>query len=178
MVTTSAGCIAWLIAAARGALLMLAAMAVGVAHAADSAPAEDATRSIEQVLRAYEDAWSQHDAKAIASFYYEPAMRVSPSGPTVRGTREVQQAFFQGFVAKLVQDGYASSRWERLDVRLLDADTAIASGVIVRERGDGRLFQRQSVTYALTRTQQGWKIFLSATHEPSTALRFERPQRE
>ena len=88
MVTTSAGCIAWLIAAARGALLMLAAKAAGVAHAADSASAEDAKRSVEQVLRAYEDAWSQHDAKAIASFYYEPAMRVSPSGPSARNASE------------------------------------------------------------------------------------------
>lgn len=55
MVTTSAGCTAWLIAAARGALLMLAAMAAGVAHAADSAPAIDATRSVEQSAPASTD---------------------------------------------------------------------------------------------------------------------------
>lgn len=57
-------------------------------------------------------------------------------------------------------------------MRLLDANTAIASGVVVRRRNDGSVFQRQGVTYALWRTEQGWKIFLSATHPPSTALRF------
>jgi hypothetical protein len=34
------------------------------------------------------------------------------------------------------------------------------------------VFVRVGVTYGLWKTSEGWKIFLSATHEPDTALRF------
>ncbi|MGH8336627.1 MAG: DUF6841 family protein, partial [Gammaproteobacteria bacterium] len=130
------------------------------------------------VLHAYEEAWSRHDPHSIASFYVEPAMRVSQDGPVVRATRDAQDAFFTSFLPSLVKQGYAYSTWERLDVRLLDPRTAIASGVIVRYRQDASEFQRKGVTYGLWRTADGWKIFLSATHAPDTALSFRETTRE
>src|SRR5689334_24442952 len=87
---------------------------------------------VKAVLQAYEAAWSRHDADAVAAFYYEPAMRVSRSGPAVRATRAEQRAFFEGFLRGLVERGYAKSEWEELDVRLLDSQTALASGITVR----------------------------------------------
>ncbi len=90
----------------------------------------------------------------------------------MRNTRAMQRAFFNGLLAKLVGEGYSRSAWERLEVRLLDANTALASGVVARVRAGGSIFQRQAVTYGLWRTGEGWKIFLSATHAPETALRF------
>jgi hypothetical protein len=84
----------------------------------------------------------------------------------------MQETFFSGLLSGLLQQGYATSAWEQIEMHLLDANTAIASGVIVRHRGDGSVFQLQGVTYTLWRTEQGWKIFLSATHSPSTALHF------
>lgn len=152
---------------------VLAWLAIGAVQAAQPRAADPDEKAVGQVLRAYEDAWSRHDARAIASFYHEPAVRVSPGGPAVRESRAVQEAFFTGLLASLVKQGYATSTWERLDVRLLDPNTAIASGVVVRRRSDGTLFQRQGVTYSLWRDAEGWRIFLSATHAPSTALRFE-----
>ena len=156
----------------RICIAALAWLAVVPASAAEPRAAGAERHAVEQVMRAYEDAWSRHDAHAIAGFYYEPATRVSPNGPVVRETRGVQEAFFRGLLARLVRQGFASSGWQTLEVRLLDANTAIASGVIVRRRADGSVFQRQGVTYDLWRTGEGWKIFLSATHAPGTALRF------
>ncbi len=153
-------------------LLLLTRAGAMLAAETQTPEAADAN-AVEQVLRAYEDAWSRHDARAIASFYYEPAIRVSPAGPILRATRAVQEAFFSGLLPTLAQQGYTTSSWEQLDVRLLDASTAVASGVVERHRADGTVFQRQGVTYNLWRTSDGWKIFLSATHAPATALRFE-----
>lgn len=148
------------------ALVLVGTAAVPV-HAADAT--EEAVKA---ALVGYEEAWSRHGADAVASFYYEPAMRVSKGGPTVRATRADQQAFFDGFLQGLVERGYARSLWESLAVRLLDEQTAIASGVTVRLRADGSQFERTGVTYALRNTPQGWKIFMSATHAPDTALQF------
>ena len=114
--------------------------------------AADGVKAVEDTLRAYEQAWSHLDAHAAASFYYEPAMRVTNGGPVIRATRSDQEVFFNGF--------------------LLDPNTAIASGVTVRYRADGSVFARVGVTYGLWRTSEGWKIFLSATHGPDTVLRF------
>lgn len=154
-------------AAKTGLLCILLAASVG-----QPALADDPTKAVERTLEAYEQAWSHHDAGEVASFYYEPAMRVSATGPVVRATRQDQETFFNTFLPTLVKSGYDRSRWESLEIRLLDSTTALASGVTVRYRSNGSVFGRVGVTYALYRTPQGWKIFLSATHEAGTALRF------
>ena len=128
--------------------------------------------AVKDVLRAYEDAWSRHDGEAIANFYYEPAMRVGKGGPAVRATRADQRAFFDGFLRGLVERGYARSTWEELEVRLLDPQTALASGITARFREDGSVLERVAVTYGLRNSGEGWKIFMSATHTPDSVLRF------
>ena len=100
-------------------------------------------------MQAYEEAWGRHDASAVASFYYEPAMRVGQAGPVVRQTRKDQEAFFSGFLKGLVGRGFERSEWAELDVRLLDVQTAIASGVAVRYKSDGEVLERVAVTYGL-----------------------------
>jgi ketosteroid isomerase-like protein len=140
----------------------------GSACAAD--PADDAAAAVEQTLRLYEEAWSRHDAHAVASYYHEPAMRVGQGGPHVRATRADQEAFFTGFLKSLVDQGYATSRWESLQVKLLDSRSALASGVVARLSADGSVFQRQGVTYGLWKTPDGWKIYLSTTHPTEAVL--------
>ena len=132
--------------------------------------AADAVREIEQTMQAYAQAWSSHDPAAVAGFYHEPAMRVSAEGPAVRQTRGDQEVFFTGFLAGLVSRGYDKSAWEKLYVHLLDGNTAVVSGVTVRSRADGELFERVAITYLLWNTTDGWKIFLSTTHSPETVL--------
>ena len=61
---------------------------------------------------------------------------------------------------------------KQVEVRLLDAQTAIASGVTVRYKSDGSVMERLGVTYWLRETDAGWRIFLSATHAPEAALHF------
>ncbi len=153
---------------ARGCLL---AILVG-AGIARPALAQDPLKAIARTLEAYEEAWNRHDAHEIARFYYEPAMRVTTGGPVVRTTRQEEEAFFRNFLSGLVKGGYERSVWESLSIRLLDPNTAIASGVTVRYRADGSVFARLGVTYALYSTPEGWRIFLSATHEPASALQF------
>src|SRR5258706_6220499 len=137
-----------------------------------AASAADGEEAIRQTLQAYEQAWSRHDAHAVAGFYFEPAMRVSKAGPVVRPTRADQENFFDGYLRGMVGRGYDRSEWESLEVRLLDAQTALASGIAVRYRADGSILERVAVTYSLCSTDQGWKIFLSATHAPDSALHF------
>jgi len=146
-------------------LLLLATWCGTVLANAD----EDA---VKDVLRAYEEAWSRHDEQAVAGFYYEPAMRVGKGGPVVRATRAEQRAFFEGFLRGLVERGYARSAWEELEVRLLDPQTALASGITIRFRDDGSVLERVAVTYGLRNSGEGWKIFMSATHTADSVLRF------
>jgi ketosteroid isomerase-like protein len=138
----------------------------GTAHAMD--PLDE----VRQALQAYEQAWSRHDAHAVADFYNEPAMRVSKGGPVIRATRAEQETFFDGYLRAIVGRGFERSEWESLDARLLDVQTALASGVAIRYRADGSVLERVAVTYQLWHTDNGWKIFVSATHAPETVLQF------
>ena len=142
---------------------------VAFCTAASAADGEDAIR---QTLQAYEQAWSRHDAHAVARFYFEPAMRVSKAGPVVRPTQTDQENFFDGYLRGMVGRGFDRSEWESLEVRLLDAQTGLASGITVRYRADGSVLERVAVTYQLWSTEKGWKIFLSATHAPDSVLHF------
>jgi ketosteroid isomerase-like protein len=137
------------------------------------ASAQETFEDVRQTLQAYEQAWSRHDAQAIAGFYFEPAMRVSKAGPVVRATRADQQAFFAGYLRAMIERGYERSEWESLNGRLLDAQTALASGVAVRYRLDGSILERVGLTYHFWKTGDGWKIFVSATHAPENVLRFQ-----
>jgi uncharacterized protein (TIGR02246 family) len=150
------------------AIIALLILAVWSATAAAGAEEE----TVKEVLTAYEEAWSRHDGEAVAGFYFEPAMRIGKAGPVVRATRAEQKAFFEGFLRGLVERGYARSAWEELEVRLLDPQTAIASGITVRYRSDGTVLERVAVTYGLRESAEGWKIFMSATHAPDSVLRF------
>lgn len=134
--------------------------------------AGDGEETVRQTLQAYEQAWSRHDARAVAGFYNEPAMRVSKGGPVVRPTRADQETFFEGYLQGIIARGYERSEWELLEIRMLDAQTALASGISNRYRADGSVLERVGVTYQLWKTPDGWKIFLSATHAPESVLHF------
>jgi ketosteroid isomerase-like protein len=125
-----------------------------------------------QTLQDYEAAWSRHDANAIASFYYEPAMRIGRGGPVVRPLRSDQETFFSGFMPELIRRGFDHSGFEELNVHLLDTDTAIASGILLRYRKEGDVLERAAVSFGLRKTTDGWKIFLTDTHAPDTVMRF------
>ena len=140
-----------------------------ICAAASAADGEDAIR---QTLQDYEQAWSRHDARAVAGFCFEPAMRVGKAGPVIRATQVDQETFFDGYLRGMVGRGYDRSEWESLEVRLLDAQTGLASGIAVRYRADGSVLERVAVTYQLWSTDKGWKIFLSATHAPQSVLHF------
>lgn len=129
-----------------------------------------AIAQVRQTLEAYEQAWSRHDPQAAADFYYTPAMHISHDGPKVRTTHKEVLAFFRIFLPNIAKAGLAYNRWTQLSVHLIDAHTAFASGVVTGYRADGSVFRRQVVTYGLWDTPQGWKIFLSATHSPDTAM--------
>ena len=77
-------------------------------------------------------------------------------------------------VSNRVNQGAAlrCSEWESLEVRLLDAQTGLASGITVRYRADGSVMERVAVIYSLWSSEKGWKIILSATHAPESVLYF------
>jgi ketosteroid isomerase-like protein len=153
----------------KSSLVLAALFAIAGRLLAGESAGED---EVTATLQAYESAWSRHDSDAISSFYYEPAMRVGRGGPMVRPTRADQAAFFSSFLPGLVRQGYANSTLEETNVRLLDERTAVASAITVRYKTDGTVLDRLGVTYGLYKTNDGWKIFMSATHAPESALHF------
>ncbi len=79
-------------------LLSIASVLVLATFWANVVHANDTESEIKAVMTGYEKAWSQHDAKAIANYYHEPAMRVSKTGPTVRPTSKSQEIFLRVFL--------------------------------------------------------------------------------
>ncbi len=145
-------------------ILILPMFLAGVVHA------NDTESGIRAVMIGYEQAWSKRDAKAVASYYHEPAIRGSRVGPTARPTIKSQEIFFEGFLGSLVIRGYDYSDWESLNIHIMNAQTAVAGGITLRYKKDGTLMERAAVSYGLWKTIDGWEIFWSTTHTPEGVM--------
>src|SRR5215831_11337219 len=88
--------------------------------------------------------------------------------------RASQPPSFSRAYARLKEGGWdARSAWAELQVKQMSAVLAVASGLIIRRKGDGQELERVAATYLLRKTSDGWKIAVLAGHDPGSVLRLD-----
>ncbi|AZQ12795.1 hypothetical protein [Shewanella khirikhana] len=76
----------------------------------------------------------------------------------------------QGFLDSLKAKGVARVRWQKVDVRLLDGQLALASNVAERFRADGSRYNLVGATYLLSKQDGHWQIAAFAVHDDKGAF--------
>ncbi|MCH4296098.1 hypothetical protein MJ923_17450 [Shewanella sp. 3B26] len=76
----------------------------------------------------------------------------------------------QGFLDSLKAKGVARVRWQKVDVRLLDSQLALASNVAERFRADGSRYNLVGATYLLSKQDGHWQIAAFAVHDDKGAF--------
>ena len=120
----------------------------------------------------YVEVFERLDPQAIASYYNEPALLISPQGIASLPTSAYVEQFFDSVMADLKAQGYARSEFPRLAEHYLSNELALVSGVGVWKKASGEQLRRFGLTYTLRRTLQSWRIVVATIHDENSALFF------
>jgi ketosteroid isomerase-like protein len=130
----------------------------------------DDEERVAQTLGDYYRAFSKLDMQAILPYFHEPSMLVGPRGFGAAPNHAALATMLAPSLKGLPPRRFARSELIRLHVRRLSAATALASGVAVRYKTDGKELERAGVTYLMQKAKRNWKIAVLVIHEPENAL--------
>jgi hypothetical protein len=134
---------------------------------------QDDTAEVTRILMDYYKAFSTLDPEAIAPFFHEPSLLISPLGVTAARDGAAVGHTFTPVLQGLRTRGYGRSELTMLNVRQLSATVIWASGVAVRYKVDGSELERAGVTYVLNKAGSDWKMAVTILHDADRALRTE-----
>jgi uncharacterized protein (TIGR02246 family) len=131
--------------------------------------AESDTDAVKKAVNAFAEAWNHHDMPALGVLFAPDADFVNVAGQFWRGREEIQRrhAFFHGTIpredvpeARPDKHGIfrsSTSHFDRIDVRLLRPDLAVAHGAWTM-LGDARTAEPRHgrMTFTLTRHGDDW----------------------
>jgi hypothetical protein len=121
-----------------------------------------------EVFWSYTRAFQAFDPKAVAAFFHEPAMLITPRGVLVLpNTWAVEQAYAE-IMDQLRGGPYASTEFAGASERLLSDDLVELSGNGTWVDRDGRRYMPFGFTYTLRRIELGYRIVVALVHAPGS----------
>jgi hypothetical protein len=120
--------------------------------------------AIRKTLDGYYRAFSTLSVQATLPYLHQPALLVGPLGAIPLPTPSAVEPIFGPVMESLRGRGYARSELGSLEIRILGAESAFATGVAVRYRSDGDELERAGVAYLLRKTDDAWKFVVIVLH--------------
>jgi len=131
---------------------------------------------IQQVFQNYMDKYNHfinhQELKPSPVLYAEQVMLITNSGKSTMLTPESMNKGVTGFLNTLKAKGVNKVAWEKVNIKLLANNIALASNVAVRYLANGEVYDRAGATYFLNKASQGWEISAFALHAPENAFNF------
>ncbi len=135
------------------------ALLVSGAEAGEPTASEQTLTDVRAQVRAYERAWSSHDASKVAAFYAQDADMMMGNGPRISGREAIKEWWAQYFSA--ISDHRAGT-FQVESLRLLTPDVALANVSTLtagRDENDEELPARRARgTWILTAQNGHWLI--------------------
>ena len=120
------------------------------------------------IFWSYTRAFQAFDAKAVATFFHEPSMLVTPRGVlALPNTWAVEQAYAE-IMDQLRGGPYASTEFSSARERVLSDELVELSGNGTWVDRDGRRYMPFGFTYTLRQTELGYRIVVALVHAPGT----------
>src|SRR5213594_1331738 len=93
--------------------------------------------AVNRMLDEYYAAFSTLNIQAILPYFHQPALLIGPPGVIALPTLEAVLPIFAPVMQNLRARGYGRSELSRRKVKLLSANSALATGIAVRYKSDG-----------------------------------------
>ncbi len=128
-------------------------------------------REVDQLFIDYFNDFSNLDLKSIVSYFHLPCTFIVPQGILVfRSVSEVE-GFWAPRFDDLKKQGFGRTERAEFSFKVLNDNTAMASSKAVRYTKDGSELERRGATFAVRKTDDGWKIVTLIHHSPDNVIR-------
>jgi hypothetical protein len=126
-------------------------------------PQHASESEIARLFDSFVEAFATFDGARVGRLFVAPGVALKQDG-TVQGfaTQRDVEAYYQAALDRYRASGCRSCRYSDLDVRFLNATSAVATASWDLLRADGSAIQHWRQAYFLTRLGGAWRIFGSA----------------
>ena len=128
-------------------------------------------KEVDQLFTNYFIDFSNLDLKAVVSYFHEPCTFMVPQEVLVFSSASEVEGFWRPRFDDLKTQGFGSTERVEANVKVLNDNTAIASSKAIRYTKDGLELGRRGATFALRKTDDGWKIVTMIHHSPDNVIK-------
>jgi len=130
-------------------------------------------QEVNQLFISYFRDFSNLDLKATVSYFHLPCTFIVPQEVLVfSSASEVEGFWGPRFDALKTQELGRTERAEA-NIKMLNDNTALASSKAIRYKKDGAELERRGATFALRKTDDGWKIVTLIHHSPDNVIKMK-----
>jgi len=127
-------------------------------------------QEVDQLFTNYFDDFSSLDLKAIVSYFHNPCTFIVPQEVFVFSSASEIEGFWGPRFDDLKTQGFGHTERAEVNIKVLNDNTALASGKAIRYSKDGTELERRGATFALRKTVDGWKIVTLIHHSPDNVI--------
>ena len=130
-------------------------------------------REVDQLFINYFKDFSNLDLNAIVSYFHNPCTFIVPQDVFVFTSVSQVEEFWGPRFDELKAQGFGRTERAEANIKVLNDNTAIASSKAIRYTEDGSELERRGATFALRKTDGGWKIVTLIHHSPDTVIQMD-----
>jgi len=130
-------------------------------------------QEIDQLFVKYFNDFSNLDLHAIVAYFHRPCTFIVPQGVFVFSSASEVEDFWSPRFDELKAQGFGRTERAEASIKVLSDNAAIASGKAIRYTKDGSELERRGATFALHKTDDGWKIVTLIHHSPDNVIRMK-----
>ena len=127
-------------------------------------------QEINQLFINYFNDFSNLNLQAIVSYFHHPCTFIVPQGVFVFSSASEVEGFWRPRFEDLKTQGFGRTERAEAHIKVLSDDTAMASGKAIRYTEEGLELEQRGATFALRKSDDGWKIVTLIHHSPDNVI--------
>ena len=128
-------------------------------------------QEVDQLFINYFHDFSNRDLKAIVSYFHQPCTFIVPQEVLVFSSASEIEGFWRPRFDDLKAQGFGHTERAEANIKVLNDNTALASSKAIRYTKHGAELERRGATFALRKTDDGWKIVTLIHHSPDNVVK-------
>ena len=127
-------------------------------------------QEIDQLLNNYFRDFSNLDLNAIVSYFHIPCTFIVPQEVLVFTSVTQVEEFWGPRFDDLKAQRFGRTERAEANIKVLNDNTAVTSSKAIRYTEDGTELERRGATFAIRKTDDGWKIVTLIHHSPENVI--------
>ena len=127
-------------------------------------------QEIDQLLNNYFRDFSNLDLDAIGFYFHIPCTFIVPQEVFVFTSVTQVEEFWGPRFDDLKAQRFGRTERAEANIKVLNDNTAVTSSKAIRYTEDGTELERRGATFAIRKTDDGWKIVTLIHHSPDTVI--------